>query len=67
MDLRPSTDLQVLLQALLGIPHPVYAHHRLIRDDGDNKLSKSRGSQSLRSLRQLGWTRDEVRRAVGFS
>jgi glutamyl-Q tRNA(Asp) synthetase len=66
MDLRPSTDLQVLLQGLLGLPHPLYAHHHLIRDDEDRKLSKSRGSRSLGSLREAGWSPAEVRRSVGF-
>jgi glutamyl-Q tRNA(Asp) synthetase len=66
MDLRPATDLHVLLQALLGLPHPTYAHHGLIRDDGDRKLSKSRGSASLRDMREAGWTPADVRRAVGF-
>jgi glutamyl-Q tRNA(Asp) synthetase len=66
LDLKPSTDLQVLVQALLGLPHPSYAHHELIRDGEDRKLSKSRGSPSLASLRDAGRTPGEVRRMVGF-
>ncbi len=31
-DLRPATDLHRLLQALMGWPAPVYAHHRLLLD-----------------------------------
>lgn len=65
-DLYRSTDLQVLLQQLLDLPTPIYAHHDLIRDDGDKKLSKSRGAPSLRALREAGVTAAEVRRRVGF-
>lgn len=65
-DLYRATDLQVLLQKLLGLPTPVYAHHDLIRDEGDKKLSKSKGAPSLRSLREAGVTAEEVRRRVGF-
>jgi glutamyl-Q tRNA(Asp) synthetase len=66
MDLEPATDLQVLVQALLGLPHPIYAHHALILDAEDRKLSKSRGSPSLMSLREAGRTPAEVRGMVGF-
>jgi glutamyl-Q tRNA(Asp) synthetase len=65
-DLYRATDLQVLLQRLLGLPTPIYAHHDLIRDEGDRKLSKSKGAPSLRSLREAGVTAAEVRRRVGF-
>lgn len=65
-DLYRATDLQVLLQRLLDLPTPIYAHHELIRDDGDKKLSKSKGAPSLRSLRVAGVTAEEVRRRVGF-
>jgi len=56
----------VLLQQLLGLPTPVYAHHGLILDDEERKLSKSKGAPSLRSLREAGVTAAEVRRRVGF-
>lgn len=66
MDLHAATDLHVLLQRLLGLPSPIYAHHSLIRDDDALKLSKSKGSPSLRSLREGGATAAEVRRRIGF-
>ncbi|SFZ85724.1 glutamyl-Q tRNA(Asp) synthetase [Devosia enhydra] len=66
-DLEAATDLHVLLQALLGLPHPVYAHHRLLVDSSGEKLAKSRGSQSLSGLRAAGWTPEDVRRQLGFS
>ncbi|MGH8232563.1 MAG: tRNA glutamyl-Q(34) synthetase GluQRS, partial [Steroidobacteraceae bacterium] len=53
-DLFPSTHVQRLLQALLGVAAPVYAHHRLILDDSGKKLSKRDHSTTLRSLRGHG-------------
>jgi len=53
-DLLPSTHVQRVLQALLGLPAPKYAHHRLITDAEGRKLSKRDGSQSLRDLRRAG-------------
>jgi glutamyl-Q tRNA(Asp) synthetase len=66
MDLYASTDLHVLLQRLLGLPSPIYAHHTLIRDDQSEKLSKSKGSTSLRDLRNAGWTAADVKAELGF-
>ncbi|MGA7327020.1 MAG: tRNA glutamyl-Q(34) synthetase GluQRS [Rhodomicrobium sp.] len=66
MDLFHATDLHVLLQRLLGLPPPVYCHHRLLRDPDGQKLSKSRQSRSLKSLREGGWTAADVRKALGF-
>jgi glutamyl-Q tRNA(Asp) synthetase len=65
-DLYPATDLHRLLQVLLGLPEPVYRHHRLIVDDGGRKLAKSARDTSLRSLRAHGAGPDEIRRRVGL-
>lgn len=65
-DLEAATDIHVLLQMLLGVASPVYFFHRLLLGDDGAKLSKSKGSQSLRELRAQGWTAEDVRRAVGF-
>lgn len=64
-DLFHATAIHRLLQELLGLPAPVYRHHRLLTDDAGQRLSKTRGSPSLRSLRAAGWTPDDVRAAVG--
>jgi len=66
MDLYHATDLHRLLQALLGLATPIYAHHGLVRDGTEQKLSKSRGSTGLRDLRELGWTPERVRTELGF-
>lgn len=63
-DMFHATSVHRLLQRLLGLPEPVYRHHRLVSDDDGRKLAKSRGSPSLRSLRAQGWTREDVLRAV---
>lgn len=65
-DLYAATDLHRLLQVLLGLPEPVYHHHRLVVDDTGRKLAKSARDTSLRSLRQRGATPDDVRRLVGL-
>ncbi|MBN9310424.1 MAG: tRNA glutamyl-Q(34) synthetase GluQRS [Devosia sp.] len=65
-DMEPSTDIHVLLQMLLGLPSPTYTFHKLILDAEGRKLSKSRGSQSLRTLREAGWSAADVRRELGF-
>lgn len=66
MDLWAATDLQVLLQRLLGLPTPIYGHHPLVRDASERKLAKSRGSPSLRGLREAGWTPAGVRQRLGL-
>src|SRR5260370_2520258 len=40
-DLSWSTSVPRLRQALLGLPPPVYRHHRLVLDAAGRKLSKS--------------------------
>jgi glutamyl-Q tRNA(Asp) synthetase len=67
IDLLPATDLHRLLQVLLGLPAPVYHHHRLIADEQGRKLSKSARDTSLRSLREAGATPADVERAIGFA
>jgi len=54
------------LQEILGLPAPVYHHHRLVLDAGGKKLAKRDKSTTLRDLRASGWTPADVRRAVGL-
>ena len=65
-DMEAATDIHVLLQFLLGFPSPVYAFHKLLHDDEGKKLSKSKGSPSLASLRDAGWTAKAVQEKLGF-
>jgi glutamyl-Q tRNA(Asp) synthetase len=63
-DLFAATHVQRLLQALLGLPEPRYAHHRLILDADGSKLSKRDGATTLRDLRRQGWQPMDVRRRL---
>jgi glutamyl-Q tRNA(Asp) synthetase len=65
-DLFLATSVHRLLQDLLGLPQPLYHHHRLIRDVGGHKLSKSTCATGLRELRAAGATPQDVRRMVGL-
>jgi glutamyl-Q tRNA(Asp) synthetase len=66
-DLEAATDLHVLLQALLGLPTPLYHHHGLVLDPEGDKLAKSRQSQALADLRAAGVTPQAVRERLGFN
>lgn len=61
-DLKAATSVHRLLQALLGLPEPLYTHHTLLLDPDGRKLSKSIGSESLRALRDNGATPEDARR-----
>ena len=65
-DLRPATDLQRLLQALLGWTAPAYVHHHLLRDAAGRRLAKRDQASTLRALREGGATPSEVRAAAGL-
>ena len=65
-DLYQSTAIHRLLQEILGLPAPVYHHHRLVLDAAGKKLAKRDPSTTLRDLRASGWTSIDVRRAVGL-
>jgi glutamyl-Q tRNA(Asp) synthetase len=66
-DLYRSTDVHRLLQALLGLPAPVYCHHKVILDSDGRKLAKSTQSTGLRELRAGGATAADIRRLVGVA
>jgi glutamyl-Q tRNA(Asp) synthetase len=65
-DLFHATAAHVLLQRLLGVPTPVYRHHRLIADETGRKLAKSARDTSLAALREAGATPADIRRSVGL-
>jgi glutamyl-Q tRNA(Asp) synthetase len=60
-DLLPATHIQRVLQALLGLPEPAYAHHKLILDEHGKKFSKRDRSVTLRALRENGVTAEAIR------
>ena len=65
-DLFPATHIQRLLQTLLELPEPAYAHHRLILDSSGRKFSKRDSAVTLASLRQAGATPASIRDIIGL-
>ena len=65
-DLFDATRIHVLLQRLLGVPTPVYHHHRLIRDDAGKRLAKRDDARAIRKFREDGATPEDIRRMVGL-
>lgn len=66
-DLFAATSVHRVLQALLGLPEPIWFHHDLITDDTGRKLSKSAADTALGALRAEGATPDDIRRRIGWS
>lgn len=66
LDLFHATSVHRLLQTLLGLPQPVYHHHRLILGPDGRKLSKSLGDTALSALRAEGKTPSDIRAMVGI-
>jgi glutamyl-Q tRNA(Asp) synthetase len=64
-DLFAATHVQRLLQALLDLPLPAYAHHRLILDAHGKKFSKRDRAVTLRDLRASGVTPEQIREQLG--
>ncbi len=60
-DLFDATHTQVLLQALLVLPTPVYRHHALLLDDEGRRLAKRKGSKALRDYRGEGLSPGNIR------
>lgn len=66
VDLFDATQIHVLLQRLLGLPTPLYHHHRLIRDDAGKRLAKRDDARAIATYRAEGASPQDVRRMVGL-
>jgi glutamyl-Q tRNA(Asp) synthetase len=66
MDLFEATPLHRLLQALLGLPVPVWHHHRLIRDERGRRLAKRDDARAIARFREEGLSPEAVRALLGF-
>ncbi|MBL8649097.1 MAG: tRNA glutamyl-Q(34) synthetase GluQRS [Sphingopyxis sp.] len=53
-DLIASTDVHRLIQALLGLPTPLYRHHALVCGADGKRLAKRDAAASLAMLRDAG-------------
>jgi glutamyl-Q tRNA(Asp) synthetase len=65
-DLFEAAHVQRLLQALLGLPQPVYRHHRLLTGPDGKRYAKRDRAQTLRELRDTGVDAQTLRRELGF-
>jgi glutamyl-Q tRNA(Asp) synthetase len=65
-DLRASTHIHVLLQRLLGLPTPVYRHHRLLTRPDGKRYAKRDQSLTLAALRAAGVSPAEIRSRIGL-
>lgn len=65
-DLFAATHIQRLLQALLKLPTPDYAHHRLLLAPDGKKFSKRDGAVTLKTLREAGRTPEDIFRILGL-
>ena len=66
-DLFEATKIHVVLQDILGLPRPVYHHHRLIRDETGKRLAKRDDARAIRKYRDEGASPADIRRMVGLA
>lgn len=66
LDLFHATSIHRLLQRLLGLPEPLYHHHRLVLGEDGKKLSKSMGDTGIAEWRRQGLSPAELRRRIGL-
>jgi glutamyl-Q tRNA(Asp) synthetase len=65
-DLSEATAIHVLLQRLLGLPTPIYHHHRLIRDDAGKRLAKRDDARAIAKYRAEGASPADIRAMIGL-
>ena len=65
-DLFAATHIHRLLQALLGLDTPEYAHHRLLTDEAGQRLAKRSGSESIAALRAAGHSAESLWARIGL-
>jgi len=65
-DLLEATGIQRLLQALLGLPTPIYRHHPLLLGPNGKRLAKRDLAQTLQDLRRQGLSAQQLRAELGF-
>ncbi len=65
-DLFEATKVHVFLQQLLGLPTPIYHHHRLIRDEAGKRLAKRDDARAIAKYRAEGASPKDIRKIVGL-
>ena len=66
-DLLGATHIHRQLQSILGFREPHYLHHALVRDEYGTRLAKRDHAHSIRTLREQGYSPDEVLTMVNIS
>ncbi len=66
-DLATATAIHVLIQRILGLPTPIYHHHRLIHDETGRRLAKRDAARAIRAYREEGATPGDLRRLTGLA
>jgi len=61
VDLLLSTARQILIYRALNLQAPAFFHCSLMKDAGGERLAKRHDVLSLRRLRELGKTPDQLR------
>jgi glutamyl-Q tRNA(Asp) synthetase len=65
-DLHEAAHVQRLLQALLGLPTPVYRHHPLLLRADGKRFAKRDTAETLRDIRSRGVSAEALRKELGF-
>ena len=65
-DLAEATFIHRILQQNLGLPAPVYHHHRLIRDAAGKRLAKRDDARAIRLYRAEGFSPADIRALVNL-
>jgi glutamyl-Q tRNA(Asp) synthetase len=60
VDLFAATHIHRLLQALFGLPTPIYRHHPLLTDANGKRLAKRDRALTIRAMRAAGMTPAEI-------
>ncbi len=65
-DLFHASHLHRLLQALLGLPVPVWEHHSLILDEEGRRFAKRNEAVTLKHLRETGVKPNDILERIGL-
>jgi glutamyl-Q tRNA(Asp) synthetase len=65
-DLFDAVPTQRLLQALLGLPAPIYRHHRMLTGPDGKRYAKRDRAETLRAIRARGISPAALRAELGF-
>jgi len=59
-DLFHATHIHIVLQKLLGLPTPIYRHHKLLTDKQGQRFAKRNKSATLAQMRSMGLSPTEL-------